>query len=441
MFDQREEPQHIFIFGLDRFHQEQLSQMRDRDRYSLRSLLNVDDLFNRPSYSLEDLVTRACAELEAFPYPIAGVTGYWDFPTTDLIPLVAAEFGLPGPTLESVIKCEHKYLSRMEQRLVVPEMVPDCELVDPFDPQAAERIRLAYPFWLKPVRSHSSYLGFEVHDADELEDALAQIRDKNIAGDEFGKLMARADLPDDIQQAGGTACIAEEMIEGHQCTVEGYAREGKVFTIGIIDSVNDENGSSFVRYQYPSSLPDGVQERMLAATRKVLTQIGLNDSAFNIEFFYDRETDQLWVLEINPRISQSHSEIFALVDGAPNSQVSVKLAAGESPDMPVREGPYPVAAKFMVRCFEDGIVTRVPSPEDLAEVEQRFPGARVTVDVEAGMRLSDLTWQDSYSYEIAQVYLGASTAEELDQHYQQVLDILDFRVEACFPVPSGDRTP
>lgn len=64
--------------------------------------------------------------------------------------------------------------------------------------------------------------------------------------------------------------------------------------------------------------------------------------------------------------------------------------------------------------------------DDVARVEREVPGATVQLIVDAGQRLSGLTGQDSYSYELAVVYLGAPDELELVRRYQRCVDLLPF---------------
>jgi len=45
--------------------------------------------------------------------------GYMDFPVSTMLPLICKEFGTRSPSLESLLKCEHKYWSRVEQKKVI----------------------------------------------------------------------------------------------------------------------------------------------------------------------------------------------------------------------------------------------------------------------------------------------------------------------------------
>ncbi|MFK4273356.1 biotin carboxylase, partial [Streptomyces milbemycinicus] len=85
----------------------------------------------------------------------------------------------------------------------------------------------------------------------------------------------------------------------------------------------------------------------------------------SIEYFYDPATDEINLLEINPRHSQSHAELFAYVDGVSNHHCMLSLALGEDPALPYRSGPYTMAAKWYYRWFADGVVHDTPVEEEI----------------------------------------------------------------------------
>jgi hypothetical protein len=57
-----------------------------------------------------------------------------------------------------------------------------------------------------------------------------------------------------------------------------------------------------------------------------------------------------------------------------------------------------------------------------------MPGVTVDVTVKEGDRLSELIGQDSYSYSIANIYLGAQDEAELTEKYQWCLRALPFEI-------------
>jgi len=173
---------------------------------------------------------------------------------------------------------------------------------------------------------------------------------------------------------------------------------------------------------------------MIKAARTFMRHIGFDQGTFNIEFFWNHEDDSLRLLEVNSRISKSHSPLFLMVDGATNQKVVLDLALGREPAMPHRKGAHELSGKFMMRLFKDeisdGTVRKVPSKEDIERVRAAYPHAFVQPLVEEGMRLSDLKFQDSYSYEIAVVFLGADRQKQLLDRFAEVEEFLPFRIDS-----------
>ncbi len=385
--------------------------------------------------SIDELRERAREIFAAAPGGVDAVMGFWDFPTTVCVPLFARDAGLPGPSLEAVTRCEHKYWSRTEQKKALGEMIPDFQAIDPFADDPAGQVRIRYPFWIKPVKAHSSFLGFFIDSAQALEKVIPEIREKiGVVARPFNEFLAHVDLPPEIAEVDGYHCIAEEIISsGVQATLEGYAWKGAVQVFGVVDSIRSgRHRSSFSRYQYPSKLPRRVQARMIEAARRLIRAIDYEGAPFNIEFFWDHRNDRIWLLEVNSRISKSHSPLFLMVDGATNQKVALDLALGRQPQIPYRQGRHKLAGKFMMRLFKDkigdGVVEAVPSQEDLDRIAEAYPEARVDLLVKEGTRLGDLSFQDSYSYEIAVVFLGADRQKQLLDRFKRVEEFLKFDI-------------
>jgi hypothetical protein len=421
----------IFVIGMEPFNLGLLEQIEGARDYAFHTLLTYEEAVRPASSHIEfdQLLRMAEERLYQFGVTVDAIISYWDFPSSALVPMLQKEFGLPGPSLEAVAKCQHKYWSRCQQKEVVPDMVPRFVAVDPFEDPPLSQIGLSCPFWIKPIKAHSSYLGFEIADEADFRRALPIIR-ASIANfaDAFNEFLRRVDTPPEIAPIGGYHCIAEESISaGQQCTLEGYAYEDEVEVYGIVDSIREgERESCFARYQYPSRLPQQVQARMTDAACRVIKHIGYRNAPFNAEFDWDADTDHIWLLEINARISKSHSPLFKLVDGETHQKVAIDLALGHRPAMPRGQGYYRLAGKFMMRVFDDGMVKRVPGPDDFARVRAEFPEVMIRLMVEEGQRLSHLLYQDSYSYEIAEIFLGADSEDALLEKYDRVCSLLPF---------------
>lgn len=423
----------IFVIGLNDFNLGELKSIDEAEKYNFIRVFNKKELqvkYEKPD--LEMFLDKAREEITGFGGDIDGIIGFFDFPVTLLAFVLANEFKTRAPSLESAFKCEHKYWSRVEQKKVISENIPKFSSINPFDPPGFDSIELKKPFWIKPVKSYASQLGFKIENQDDFESCLEEIReDIHKFADPFNYLLSFIEMPEDLSDVDGNFCIAEELVEGHQCTLSGYVYHGEVRNYGIVDSINYEEAPSFFYYLFPSNLPESVQERMRAISEKVMKQIGFDNSPFNIEFFYDEESDQINLLEINPRMSQSHSDLYAKVKGSSNHEVLVKCVTDQDPEFKDKKGKYQCAAKFHYRIFdkEDGIVKRVPSDEDLKEIRKEFPETIMNVEINKGNKLSELPIQDSYSFRLASIYTGAENEKALIEKYNKIVDKLNIKVE------------
>ena len=420
--------ENVFVLGLDEGNAELLRGLPDAADYRFHALLKVEDL--RIGYTdfrrcLED----ARQQLDAFDGPVDAVTGYWDFPVTSLIPVLCERYGLPSTSLESIVKCEHKYWSRLEQTKVT-DACPRFGLVDLAATPPRLPDGLEFPVWLKPVKSTSSKLAYQVGDEKELASAVDRIRaGVGQVGGPFDAVLRRVSLPPEVADVGAQACLAEEAVCGAQVTVEGYRHHHEPHVYGVVDSVCYPGTSCFLRYQYPSTLPAHLQRRVSDVAKAVVARMGLRSTTFDIEFFVDTASDRVWLLEVNPRLSQSHARLFEAVDGMSHLHCMVTLALGRPPHMPRGEGRAAVAAKWFVRRFTDGVVRRVPSPEEIEKLEREVGDVVIDLTTERGARLSEQYARDSYSYELADIHVSADSQQELVDKYERCVSALRFEID------------
>jgi biotin carboxylase len=414
----------VFVVGLDDANLPTLRSARGDRPIRFHPLLTIERL-QYGEVSVAELRAEAEEILDAFEGPIDAIVGYWDFPVSTLVPLLAERYGTRATSLDSIVKCEHKYWSRLEQARVADEH-PRFGQVDLSADEPRPPKGMSFPMWVKPALSYSSELAFGVKNQEEFAAAVSEIRD-GVArvGRPFEYILERVTTPPEMEGVGGQVCLAEETMTGVQAAVEGYVHEGEVTVYGVLDSINYPDSSSFLRHQYPSRLPEDVIGRLHDVSRRVMKRIGMEGATFSIEYFYDPETDAVGLLEINPRHSQSHAELFEYVDGVPNHHVMLGLALGTDHTMPFREGEYDMAAKWYYRRFSDAAVHEVPTPADIARIEMDIPGVRIDVVPHEGERLGELPEQDSYSYEVAHIFTGGRDEDELREKYDRVVAALD----------------
>ncbi|HSH42862.1 MAG TPA: ATP-grasp domain-containing protein [Arenicellales bacterium] len=433
------ETKHIYIIGLNDFNLNRLRTIRDAESYEFHGVIDPAVLTETEDFSMKDLIETARRELRGAEHGVDGLVIYFDFPVSTMWPVLCREFGLRSPSLESLLKCEHKYWSRVQQKQVIPDHVPGFAAFDPNGPDPRSDIPFDYPFWVKPIKSSGSRLGFRINNRTDFDEAVRILKDNiDSIADPFNYILQQADLPAEIARVDGHYCLAEQIIGGRQCTVEGYVFDGKPKIYGIVDSIRHKNKVSFLRYQYPSRLPLNVRKRMARIAADYVKHVGFDNSCFNIEFFWDARQDKLWFLEMNTRLAESHCDLFEKVDGRSNHEIAIDIALGRKPQFPRRQGEFKVAAKFFHRKFRDGEVVGVPSESEIREIQAAFPGTWINLQVKPGMRLSELPEQDSYSFAVAHIFMGAGSQKRLLRNYRKVRKSLGF--EYRFFEPEGPNT-
>lgn len=422
----------IFVVGLDELNIQDLTNIEYAERYNFIPLLEGEDVrlkLKGAPISYKDLVDAACRKLDQHKGGIDGIISFID-PAMLLTYYLCEQYGMKAPSLKSGIYSEHKFLSRKEQKKVIPDNIPSFDIIDPFAPKPISELELETPFWLKPVISYGGQLAFQIHDQNDLDNSLAIIRNEiGFFSEPYNYLLSIADLPDHIKKAHADCCIAENAISGLQYTLEGYVYNKNVEVYAFFESPLYKGTSSFLGYITPAGLPDSVKDRMAKIAEDVMLQIDFDHSPFNIEFHYDHDSDRIWLLEINSRISESHSCPFALVYGHSNHEFLVKLATGEPPAAITKSGKYEIAGKIYYRVFfHDGLVTYIPPASHVEKIANEFD-ARIVIQVKKGQKLSELKGQDSYSYSLADIYLGAHNPKELYKQFEQIVEKLNIVVE------------
>ncbi len=421
----------VFVVGLNDHNAERLKRLRGVEDVVFHPLLTPAQVYETQDFDIPAMLAEADATLDAHEGSIDAIVGYIDFPVSTMLPLLCEKYGTRNASLESLLKCEHKFWSRSVMAEVIPDHIPTFTAFDPFDDDALSKIGeagLRFPFFVKPIKSSGSRLGFRIDSPEDFDYATEKLRAEiRSIGEPFDHVLSQADLPDEIRKIEGHYCMAERVIGGRQCTVEGYVHNGEVVPYGTVDSIRYPQVLSFFYYLYPSNLPRGVQEQMWDITRRVMAHIGYDNAGFNIEYFWDEVENRIWLLEINTRIAQSHCDLFEMVDGVSHQQVTVDLGLGRKPDMPHRDGSKKVAAEFFYRVFfPDATVARAPSRAEIEVAAEQVEGTRIVSNVTKGMKLSELPEQDAYSYAVASLWMGASTPSKLLWNYEQVMKRLNY---------------
>ena len=349
-----------------------------------------------------------------------------DYPGSTLAAIVANRLGLPGTPVAADLLCQHKYFSRLIQRRASPDATPQFALLEP-----GTVPELAFPFFIKPVKSFFSVGAFHIDDLHTLRELTPRA---TLPEPFFRPLDALLERYVGLKPCGSRV-LAEGFLAGSQATFEGYAFEGSVHPVGIVDSVMHPGTIAFERFDYPSTLPKSVQSRMAEVAASVMDALGFTHGLFNIEFRYDAALDRLGIVEINPRMASQFADLYEKVDGYSTYSVLLDLALGFRPSLLKRAGRHAAASSCVLRTFEDARVLSCPSKEEVQKILDVYPDARVEVLAEAGDLLSEQL-QDGCSFRYAIVNIGGQNRGDVSQNFNWCRERLTF----CFERAAATRS-
>lgn len=364
--------------------------------------------------------------VERYRGTVAGIFSTSDYPGATCAAAIARRLGLPGPGPESVIRCSHKYYSRLAQREVVPEATPWFALIDPRDPRAAAA-SLQFPCFVKPVKGAFSIMARRIDSEEELGEFLARPAAREFLGPymhTFNQLLSDlAGLP-----IGGSYFLAEEMLSGRLVTVDGYCRGSEPVIQGVVDSALHSVTGSFERFDLPSALPGATLGRVEQIACRAIAGLGLADSLFNIEMMVDPDGGAIRIIEINPRMSGQFADLYEKVDGAGSYPIAIALATGDRPAVERGSGAYDAAASLPLRAYEPCRVQRAPDEAEIARIETEFPGTLVWSECRTGASLADFEHlEDGRSVRYGIVNTGAADRAALTARLERIRARLDFR--------------
>lgn len=345
--------------------------------------------------------------------------------------LVARRAGLPGADPRAIACAQHKYYARRRLDEAMPGASPPFGVL----PQtfADTRVRagdmpMPFPCFVKPVKAAYSVLARRVDSLDALNRHLTFRRWERHVIHRLVKPFA------DLLQAWpefevpAEAMLVEGVLDGVQVNVDGWFERGAPSLFGIVDAVMHPGTNAFLRFEYPSRLPEDVQARLGEVAIDAMRAMGYDHGAFNVELFWRPSDGAIRVIEINPRFAAQFGDLYEKVDGANPYDVVVALATGEAPAWRRRAGRYGAAASFVFREF-DGAVKVAPERAGIEWLKAKHPDAHLQTYIKHGQsRWREMRWLGSYRYAI--VNLGGADRDDLMRRHDEVCRHVSFERRA-----------
>ena len=332
--------------------------------------------------------------------------------------LVAGRLGLPHTPVRAILEIQHKFYARRAFARIAPEANPAFGLLRR-DYAAPADVPLPFPFYVKPAKAAFSVLARRV-------DSFAELRRHTRFGWVERAIIDRLVRPfEQVMRAHSDfaehpfSMVCEGLLPGRQVTVNGFAREGEVTMLGVVDSIMYPGTDQFQRFQYPSTLGAREQSRVEAVAAKLVRGIGFRHGMFNIEMRLDPLEGTPRVIEMNPRAAGQFYDLFERVDGYNLFEALLDLEGGREPVVRHREGRDRHAASFVLRDLSGAGLSHWPSRAEIASLRAANADGHLMLYPKRGGDLRrEIKWLGSYRYGVFNV--GAASVDELFARFRRL---------------------
>lgn len=278
--------------------------------------------------------------------------------------LLAREFGLPGPSVESVHLCLNKYLSR--------ERLSDCDILTPqfaLGQSIADVYQSAgkfgYPLVLKATSSAHSRLVTLVQSSDEVESAVLSLQSGLTKSQEIARLSSFADLAHlELGCSPTRQFLIESFVGGDAVESDGIIGGEAPMTFGITQQIPSKTPPFYIEgYLFPAEYSEDKLDQLQQLSDQVITSVGLNQTGFSVEM---RTTaDCSYVIEVNGRLGRDDGlgEMFEACTGFLPLQQAFDLALGKHLECVPADRS---CAAIAYQCYYGhGVVEQLPDRNDI----------------------------------------------------------------------------
>jgi carbamoyl-phosphate synthase large subunit len=293
-----------------------------------------------------------------------------------------AELGIEliGAGVDVIRRAEDRRLFRDTVRLA-GYRVPESTVVSSWDELPPE---LSFPAILRPAFTLGGHGGGTARSRDELDELL-------------GRALAESPV--------GQVLVEESLIGWDEFELEVMrdANDNVVVVCSIenLDPMGVHTGDS-VTVAPQMTLSDEAYQELRDAAAAVIRKVGVETGGANIQFARERETGELRVIELNPRVSRS-SALASKATGYPIAKVAAKLAVGYTLDEIPNDLTGTTPASFEPTL--DYVVVKFPR-----FAFEKFPGADRTL----GTQMKSVGEAMGIGRSFSEAFLKAQRSRELD---------------------------
>jgi carbamoyl-phosphate synthase large subunit len=293
-----------------------------------------------------------------------------------------AELGIEliGAGVDVIRRAEDRRLFRETVRLA-GYRVPESTVVSSWNDVPPD---LSFPAILRPAFTLGGHGGGTAHDQPELDDLL----ERALAESPVGQVLVEESL------IGWDEFELEVMRDSSDNVVV-------VCSIENLDPMGVHTGDS-VTVAPQMTLSDAAYQELRDAAAAVIREVGVETGGANIQFARERESGELRVIEMNPRVSRS-SALASKATGYPIAKVAAKLAVGYTLDEIPNDLTGTTPASFEPTL--DYVVVKFPR-----FAFEKFPGADRTL----GTQMKSVGEAMGIGRSFSEAFLKAQRSRELD---------------------------
>lgn len=244
-----------------------------------------------------------------------------------LLAHICVRTGLKGPDEKSVLLASNKFLMRKHLGRE-GETARFLDLTTVMEDEY-------FPFFVKAPYSAFGLFAKPIHDREDLknyfENYWEKIKEHN---KNMFALVQHNNAHVDYYESILNMVSAEPLrIKKKQLTVEGYVQNGASTCYAIVDSHVDDSSGAFESFTMPSIVSDSLGQRLYHEAARIISSLGLDNSCFNIEFWYDSD-GSIDLIEVNSRMSYSFKRLYQKALGIDPMQIALDIALGKEVSIP-----------------------------------------------------------------------------------------------------------
>ncbi len=339
--------------------------------------------------------------------------------------IIAEKTGKRFASVQSIINCQNKYISRRIQRDIVSEHTPAfCLALD----YLRNPSRLETPFFIKPVRSNISFGTHKISSPEELHSCIATesleiARHNQYFLDAFFVDPKYMD-PFNVQTCNAFLC--EDLIQGSQVTVDGFVCDGSIDLLGMTRAFHYPGSNSFSHHEFPWRFNPQLEQAIHQTLKKLIPALGLNNTFFNVELRADEDRNTFAVIEVNSRIAFQFAKTIESVTGFDPLHLLCDIALGRKPQYKKTvEKTYKYCCNFELHSFSDRKILKTPTQSGLQELYIRFPEVHFRNLIQENTQLSDYK-HNPESFRYCMLDIPGNSRAEIMEKYNTIMSLLGY---------------